>query len=262
MADIPPSQVGNNLCSTRQTLALFRGQPWGDGWDGTEHIWAFPSTTMPSWTETKPETKENSKHIQGLFGVAFGSNPPNRFSCALSTHPHPPPNPPPCLTSYSLWVFFIVPALYLQAIPWGDCWEMGQSAYGPFRALPCYLKLKLNLKLKKTANTYKGYSEKTVLASDNPRPPPPPPPSCFSTTLSTPPPLPHPLSHQLQPVGLDCTCSVPPSYTLSNTACYAVLLYIYSDQTTAFHTTKSNGFLLKSVWPSWTVTVTDSANIF
>ena len=30
VADIPPSVVGNDLFSTRQTLALFRGQPLGD----------------------------------------------------------------------------------------------------------------------------------------------------------------------------------------------------------------------------------------
>ena len=30
VADIPPSEVGNDLFSTRQTLALFRGQPLGD----------------------------------------------------------------------------------------------------------------------------------------------------------------------------------------------------------------------------------------
>ena len=29
-ADIPPSKVGNDLCSTRQISALFREQPWGD----------------------------------------------------------------------------------------------------------------------------------------------------------------------------------------------------------------------------------------
>ena len=29
-ADIPPSKAKNDLCSTRQILALFRGQPWGD----------------------------------------------------------------------------------------------------------------------------------------------------------------------------------------------------------------------------------------
>ena len=28
--DIPPSKAENDLCSTRQILALFRGQPWGD----------------------------------------------------------------------------------------------------------------------------------------------------------------------------------------------------------------------------------------
>ena len=32
-ADIPPSKVDNDLCSTRQILALFRGQPWGDCWE-------------------------------------------------------------------------------------------------------------------------------------------------------------------------------------------------------------------------------------
>ena len=32
-ADIPPSKVWNDLCSTRQTLALFWGQPWGDCWE-------------------------------------------------------------------------------------------------------------------------------------------------------------------------------------------------------------------------------------
>ena len=30
MADIPPSKVENDLCSTRKILALFRGQHWGD----------------------------------------------------------------------------------------------------------------------------------------------------------------------------------------------------------------------------------------
>ena len=32
-ADIPPSEVRNDLCSTRQTLALFQGQPCGDSWE-------------------------------------------------------------------------------------------------------------------------------------------------------------------------------------------------------------------------------------
>ena len=32
-ADIPPSEVGNDLRSTRETLTLFRGQPWGDCWE-------------------------------------------------------------------------------------------------------------------------------------------------------------------------------------------------------------------------------------
>ena len=28
--------------------------------------------------------------------------------------------------------------------PWGNCWEVGWSAYGPFQALRCHLELKLN----------------------------------------------------------------------------------------------------------------------
>ena len=36
----------------------------------------------------------------------------------------------------------------LRGQPWGDCWETGRSAYGPFRALRCHLELKLKLKLK------------------------------------------------------------------------------------------------------------------
>ena len=32
-ADIPSSKVENDLCSTRQILALFREQPWGDCWE-------------------------------------------------------------------------------------------------------------------------------------------------------------------------------------------------------------------------------------
>ena len=32
-ADIPPSKVDNDLCSTRQILVLFRGQPWGGCWE-------------------------------------------------------------------------------------------------------------------------------------------------------------------------------------------------------------------------------------
>ena len=42
-SNIPPSEEGNDLCSTRQTLALFWGQPWGDCW---ETGW---STFGPFW---------------------------------------------------------------------------------------------------------------------------------------------------------------------------------------------------------------------
>ena len=41
-ADIPPSKVENDLCSTRQILALFWGQPWGDCWEmGRSAYWPF-----------------------------------------------------------------------------------------------------------------------------------------------------------------------------------------------------------------------------
>ena len=34
-----------------------------------------------------------------------------------------------------------------QPWAWGDCWEAGQSAYGPLRALRCHIELKLKLQL-------------------------------------------------------------------------------------------------------------------
>ena len=47
-ADIPPSEVENDLSSTRQILALFRGQPWGDcwetGWSAHVPFWALRCT--------------------------------------------------------------------------------------------------------------------------------------------------------------------------------------------------------------------------
>ena len=41
--------------------------------------------------------------------------------------------------------------------PWGDCWETGRSAYGPFRALRCHLELKLKLKLKLRRDVWQRY---------------------------------------------------------------------------------------------------------
>ena len=58
-ADIPPSKVGNGLCSTRQILALFRGQPWGEGGGGraTERRGrsAYGPFSAPSRAETENE---------------------------------------------------------------------------------------------------------------------------------------------------------------------------------------------------------------
>ena len=45
----------------------------------------------------------------------------------------------PCSTRQILALF--------RGQPWGDCWETGRSAYGPFWALRCHLELKLKLKL-------------------------------------------------------------------------------------------------------------------
>ena len=47
VGDIPPSKIRNNLCSTRQTMALFWEQPWGDCWE-TGH-----STYGPFWCRLK-----------------------------------------------------------------------------------------------------------------------------------------------------------------------------------------------------------------
>ena len=52
-ADIPPSKVRNDLCSTRQIIGTVSRATVGRLLrDGAERIWAFPSTTMPFWTET------------------------------------------------------------------------------------------------------------------------------------------------------------------------------------------------------------------
>ena len=60
-ADMPTSEVDNDLCSTRQTLALFRGQPCGDcrvtgrsAYGRT--LLCHPSATMPSSAEAENET--------------------------------------------------------------------------------------------------------------------------------------------------------------------------------------------------------------
>ena len=48
-ADIPISEVGNDLCSIIQTLVLSRGQPWGHCREmGRSAFGAFPSATKPS----------------------------------------------------------------------------------------------------------------------------------------------------------------------------------------------------------------------
>ena len=45
VADISPSDVGNDLCSAGQTLALVQGQPWGDCWETGR----YDATLSRSW---------------------------------------------------------------------------------------------------------------------------------------------------------------------------------------------------------------------
>ena len=77
-ADIPPSEVGNDLCLARQTSSLFQGQPWGDSWETgrvcmglSEHYSAFFSWNW-NWTY-------DLLHLTG--GIAptsqLGENPPS-----------------------------------------------------------------------------------------------------------------------------------------------------------------------------------------
>ena len=47
-ADIPSSKVENDLCSTRQILAVLRATLGRLLRDGLECAWAFPSATKPS----------------------------------------------------------------------------------------------------------------------------------------------------------------------------------------------------------------------
>ena len=54
-ADIPPSKVKNDLCSTRQTLALLRATVGRLLRDGMERVWAFQSARIPSWAEIELE---------------------------------------------------------------------------------------------------------------------------------------------------------------------------------------------------------------
>ena len=68
VANIPPSMVENNLCSTRQILALFWGQPWGDCWDMGQ------SVMMPSWAETETETEVESLIWNFYFSAAACEN--------------------------------------------------------------------------------------------------------------------------------------------------------------------------------------------
>ena len=51
---------------------------------------------------------------------------------------------PPSKVENNLWSTRQILALF-RGQPWGDCWETGRSAYGPFRALQCHLELKMKL---------------------------------------------------------------------------------------------------------------------
>ena len=104
-ADIPPSKVKNDPCSTRQIVARFRGRLLRDG---AERVWVFLSATMPTRAETEAETTMGRRwallfhqpqvhHGQLPHKVSFASRQkpqprPYRFSCSLHTLPPPPPS--------------------------------------------------------------------------------------------------------------------------------------------------------------------------
>ena len=66
-ADIPPSKAENDLCSTRQILALFRGQPWGDCWETGRSAYG-PFRALRCSLEVKLKTETES-------GDNFDTNP-------------------------------------------------------------------------------------------------------------------------------------------------------------------------------------------
>ena len=55
-ADIPPSEVGNHLCSTRQTPVLSRGQPPGDAWETVRSTYG-PIRAVRCYLELKLKLK-------------------------------------------------------------------------------------------------------------------------------------------------------------------------------------------------------------
>ena len=71
VADIPPSKVQNDLCSTRQILALFRGQPCGDCWVAGQSVYG-PFQVLRRHIELKLKLKLS----QGLC-----MSPPERGDC-------------------------------------------------------------------------------------------------------------------------------------------------------------------------------------
>ena len=66
MADIPPSKVENDLCSTRQILVLFRGQPWGGYWETGRSAYG-PFRPLRCHLELKLKLKLVPQHLYEPF---------------------------------------------------------------------------------------------------------------------------------------------------------------------------------------------------
>ena len=94
---------------------------------GRYHIWSA------AWRgRGAPELEELSEH--GQARVSHHWSPEGKRS---GERKGPTFHPPRSGTRQMLALF--------RGQPWGDCWETGRSAYGPFRGLRCHLELKLKL---------------------------------------------------------------------------------------------------------------------
>ena len=105
--DVSPSEVRNNLCSTRPTLELFRGQPWGDCGEMRRRTkWTWSGQTITALITWRKEEWRKE-----MFDI-----PPSLLENNL------------CSTRPTLELF--------RGQPWGDCGEMRQSTYGHGQARP------------------------------------------------------------------------------------------------------------------------------
>ena len=73
MADIPPSNVGNDMCSTRQTLALFRGHPCRDCRETGRSMYG-PFPVLQSHLVLKMKVNFRSRPVATVHGSFPASN--------------------------------------------------------------------------------------------------------------------------------------------------------------------------------------------